>query len=111
MEKFKQEVLEKKQSNFFMSYDGVLGYKGGRICVANDEEIKKQILYEAHNSPYVMHPGTTKMYRDLRKHFWWPGMKRDMVKYVTRFLICQQVKAEHQRPGGMLQSLDIPEWK
>ena len=61
MEKFKQEVLEKKQSNFFMSEDGVLGYKGKRICMPNDEDIKKQILYEAHNTSYVMHLGTTKM--------------------------------------------------
>ena len=41
IEKFKQVVLEKKQSNFFVLEDGVLGYKGGRICVSNDEEIKK----------------------------------------------------------------------
>ena len=66
----------------------MLGYKGGRICVPNDEEIKKQILYEAHNTPYAMHPGTTKMYRDLKKHFWWPRMKRDVVGYVARCLTC-----------------------
>ena len=88
-----------------------MGYKGVRICVPNDEEIKKQILYKAHNTLYTMHPGTTKMYRDLKKHFWWPRMKRDMVEYVERCLTCQQVKAEHQRPGGMLQPLKIPEWK
>ena len=89
----------------------MLGYKGGRICVPNDEEIKKQILYTVHNTSYVMYPGTTKMYRDLKKHFWWPRMKRDMVEYVARCLTCQQVKVEHQRPGGMLQPLEIPEWK
>ena len=75
----------------------------------NDEEIKKQILCETYNTPYVMHPGITKMYRDLKKHFWWPGMKRDVVKYVARCLTCQQVKAEHQRPGGILQPLNIPD--
>ena len=111
IEGFKQEVLEKKQSDFFISEDGVLGYKGGRICVPNDEEIKKQILYEAHNTPYAMHLGITKMYRDLKKHFWWSKMKRNVVEYVARCLTCQQVKAEHQRPGGMLQPLKIPEWK
>ena len=58
-----------------------------------------------------MHPGTTNMYRDLKKHFWSPKMKRDVVEYVARCLTCQQVKAKHQRPGGMLQPLDIPEWK
>ena len=89
----------------------MLGYKGGRICVSNDEKIKKLILYEAHNTLYAKHPGTTKMYRDLKKHFSWPGMKKNMVDYVVRCLTCQQVKAEHQRPSGMLQPLDIPEWK
>ena len=77
----------------------------------NDEEIKKQILYEAHNTPYAMHSGTIKMYRDLKKHFWWLRMKRDVVEYVARCLTCQQVKAELQRPGGLLQPLSIPEWK
>ena len=49
--------------------------------MSNDEEIKKQILYKAHNTPYAMHSSTTKMYRDLKKHFWWLGMKKDAVKY------------------------------
>ena len=84
IEGFKQAVLEKKQSNFFILEDGVLGYKGGRICVLNDDEIKKQILYEAHNTPYTVAPGTTKMYRDLKKHFWWSGVKKDVVEYVAR---------------------------
>ena len=88
-----------------------MGYKGWRICLLNDEEITKQILYKAHNTPYTMHPGTTKMYRDLKKHFWWLRVKRGMVEYVARCLTCQQVKAKHQRPGGMLQHLKIPEWK
>ena len=69
MEKFKQKAWEERRSNFFVLEDGVMGYKGGRICVPNDEEVKKQILYEAHNTPYAMHPGTTKMSRDLKKHF------------------------------------------
>ena len=70
-----------------------------------------KILYEAHNTPYTMHLGTTKMYRDLKKHFWWPGMKKDVVEYVSKCLTCQQVKAKHQRPGGLLQPLEILEWK
>ena len=77
----------------------------------NDEEIKRQILYETHNTPYAMNLGTTKMYKDLKKHFWWPRMKKDVVKYVARCLTCQQVKVEHQRPGGLLQPLSILEWK
>ena len=51
------------------------------------------------------------MYRDLREHFWWNGMKREVAQHVAKCLVCQQVKAEHRRPGGLLQPLPIPEWK
>ena len=51
------------------------------------------------------------MYQDLKQHYWCPGMKRDVIAYVERCLTCQQVKAEHQRPAGLLQPLEIPEWK
>ena len=75
--------------------DGLLGYKGRRICLPNDEEIKKHILYEAYNTLYTTHPRTTKIYRDLKSHFWWPSMKRDMTNYVAKYLTYQQLKAEH----------------
>ena len=58
-----------------------------------------------------MHPGSTKMYQDLKEKFWWSGLKRDVAKYVSICLTCQRVKAEHQRPGGVLQPIQIPEWK
>ena len=58
-----------------------------------------------------MHPGTTKMDQDLKKYFWWPGMKKETAEYVAHCLTCQQTKAEHQRPAGLLQPLEIPEWK
>ena len=64
-----------------------------------------------HTTPYLIHPGATKMYQDLKSLYWWSGMKRDVVEYVSRCLTCQQVKAEHQRPSGLLQSLWISEWK
>ena len=51
------------------------------------------------------------MYRDLKRNFWWPGMKREVADYVVRCATFQLVKVEHQRPGGTLQPLDIPEWK
>ncbi|RVX08770.1 Transposon Tf2-2 polyprotein [Vitis vinifera] len=53
----------------------------------------------------------TKMYKDLRQNYWWSGMKRDIAQFVAQCLVCQQVKAEHQRPAGSLQPLAIPEWK
>ncbi|WP_265645604.1 integrase zinc binding domain-containing protein, partial [Escherichia coli] len=68
-------------------------------------------MSEAHETPYSMHPGSTKMYNDLKKSYWWQGLKRDVAKFVGRCITCQQVKAEHQRPGGVLQPIQIPEWK
>ena len=87
--KIKEEILEGKRTDFKVSVDGVLGFNG-RLCVPANEELKQQILHEAHNTPYSVHPGTTKMYQDLKRLFWWPGMKRDVVKYVEKCLTCQK---------------------
>ncbi len=51
------------------------------------------------------------MYHNLKLHYWWPGMKKDIADYVTKWLTCQQVKVEHQVPLGFLQPICIPEWK
>ena len=83
----------------------------GRVCVPRVDDLIHTILTEAHNSRYSIHPGATKMYRDLKQHFWWSRMKRDIVEFVAQCLNCQQVKYEHQRPGGILQRMPIPEWK
>ncbi|GJX76128.1 putative reverse transcriptase domain-containing protein [Tanacetum coccineum] len=66
---------------------------------------------EAHKSKYSVHPGADKMYYDLRDRYWWPGMKKDIAEYVSRCLTCLKVKAEHQRPSGLLQQPEIPIWK
>ena len=58
-----------------------------------------------------VHPGSTKMYQDLRQRFWWTQMKREIARYVAECDVYRRVKAEHQRPAGTLQSLSIPEWK
>jgi hypothetical protein len=73
--------------------------------------IKELILREAHDSAYSIHPGSTKMHKDLRTRYWWYGMKRDVAEYVTICDTCQRVKGEHQRPAILLQPLKIPEWK
>jgi len=59
--------------------------------------------------PCNIPPGGTKMYRDLRQHFWWHGMKREIARFVSKCPVCQQVKIEHQRTAGLLQPLPIPE--
>ncbi|KAI3762604.1 hypothetical protein L1987_53041 [Smallanthus sonchifolius] len=83
----------------------------GWVWIPMGGELRTKILDEAHKSRYSIHPGTNKMYQDLRKEYWWPGMKLDVTKYVSKCLTCSQVKAEHQKPYGKIQPLDIPEWK
>nr|GFD21018.1 putative reverse transcriptase domain-containing protein [Tanacetum cinerariifolium] len=79
--------------------------------VENHATLREALLTEAHSSPFSVHPGSTKMYHDLKQYFWWSGIKRDVAMFVARCLICQQVKIEHQRASGLLQKLDIPVWK
>ena len=76
-----------------------------------DDEFKKSIFEEAHKGSFAMHPGSTKMYQDLKTSYWWSGMKRDVSEFVTKCMVCQKVKAEHQVPSGLLQPIKIPEWK
>ncbi|KAK5802526.1 hypothetical protein PVK06_030126 [Gossypium arboreum] len=99
-----------KDSEFQIDDDDCLRFKS-RLCVPKNSELISIILNEAHCSRMAIHPGSTKMYNDLKRRFWWHGMKRDISDFVSRCLICQQVKAEHQVPSGLLQSITIPEWK
>ncbi|GJT73668.1 putative reverse transcriptase domain-containing protein [Tanacetum coccineum] len=66
---------------------------------------------EAHTKRYSVHPGADKMYYDLQDMYWWPGMKKEIAIYVNKCLTCAKVKAKHQRPSGLLQQPEIPEWK
>jgi hypothetical protein len=82
-----------------------------RICVPDVDHLREKILQEADNSAYSIHPGSTKMYQDLKERYWWYGMKRDVAAHVALCDMCQRVNAEHQRPAGLLQPLKVPEWK
>jgi hypothetical protein len=82
-----------------------------RVCVPDDRELKQLILQEAHESPYSIHPGSTKMYLDLKEKYWWVSMKWEIAEFVALCDVCQRVKEEHQRPVGLLQPLQVPEWK
>ena len=77
-------------------------YYRDRVCVPNDDELKKFILEEAHGGSFSMHPGSTKMYQDLKTSYWWSGMKIDVSEFVTKCMVGQKVKAEHQVPSGLL---------
>jgi hypothetical protein len=79
--------------------------------VPKNFEVHRKIIDEAHCSRYSIHPGTNKMYQDLKESFWWTRMKIEIVKYVSECDTCRRVKADHLRPVGNLQPLSIPEWK
>ncbi|GJW16252.1 putative reverse transcriptase domain-containing protein [Tanacetum coccineum] len=69
------------------------------------------IMRESHKSKYSIYSGVDKMYQDMKKLYWWPNMKADIATYVSKFLTCAKVKAEHQRPLGLLVQPEIPQWK
>ena len=100
-----------KEIEFTVNEDGVLYYKD-RVCVLDDYDLRKAVLEEAHSGSFVIHLGSTKMYQDLKMSFWWSGMKRDVSEFVTKCLVCQRVKAEHQVPsivwGKLQEALDTP---
>ena len=108
--RIRDKVLRGEAKEAIIDEEGVLRLKG-RVCVPCVDDLINTILTEAHSSRYSIHPGATKMYRDLKQHFWWSRMKRDIVDFVAQCPNCQQVKYEHQSPGGTLQRMSIPEWK
>jgi hypothetical protein len=79
--------------------------------VPKKDALKKKILDEAHTSWYSIHPGSTKMYHDLRQQFWWMRMKHEIACFVFECDNCQKVKADYMKPGGLMHPLSIPKWK
>ena len=75
------------------------------------DNLREDTLKEAHYAAYSVHPDSTKMYHIIKDLYWWDGMKKDVANFISKYLTCQQVKAEHQKPSGKLQPLPIPEWK
>ncbi|GJT58011.1 putative reverse transcriptase domain-containing protein [Tanacetum coccineum] len=104
------EWLRGLETHFERRDDGGI-YFFDRIWIPAVGGIRKLIMDEAHTSRYSVHPGADKMYYDLRDLYWWPGMKRDIAEYVSKCLTCSKIKAEHQKPSGLLQQPKIPEWK
>ncbi|GKB48193.1 putative reverse transcriptase domain-containing protein [Tanacetum coccineum] len=83
----------------------------GRSWLPCYGDLRSMIMYESHKSKYSIHPCSEKMYQDVKKLYWWPNMEADITTYVNKYLTCARVKAEHQRPSGLLVQLEIPEWK
>jgi hypothetical protein len=101
-----QLIIDGKGPNFREDAEGMVWFKD-RLCVPDITSIQELILKEAHETAYSIHPGSEKMYQDLKKRSWWYGMKREIAEYVARCDSCQRIKSEHQRPAGLLHPLQI----
>nr|GFA47130.1 putative reverse transcriptase domain-containing protein [Tanacetum cinerariifolium] len=102
-EKVRTEKLEPRT-------DGTLCLNG-RSWLPCYGDLQTVIVHESHKSKYSIHSGSDKMYQDMKKLYWWPNMKADIATYVSKCLTCVKVKAEHQKPSGLLVQPKIPEWK
>ncbi|GJT90832.1 putative reverse transcriptase domain-containing protein [Tanacetum coccineum] len=102
-EKLRTEKLEPRT-------DGTLCLNG-RSWLPCYGDLRTMIMHESHKSKYSIHPGFDKIYQDMKKLYWWPNMKANIATYVSKCLTCAKVKAEHQRPPGLLVQPEIPQWK
>ncbi|KAF5790439.1 putative nucleotidyltransferase, Ribonuclease H [Helianthus annuus] len=98
-----RQRLERKENDAY--------YVNGRIWVPLYGDLRELVMDEAHKSRYSVHPGSDKMYHDLKTTYWWPGMKASIATYVGKCLTCARVKVEYQKPSGPLQQPEIPKWK
>jgi hypothetical protein len=105
------EKIEAGKANCFRKDDQDIVWFNDRIVVPKDADVRQQILDEAHLSRYFIHPGSTKMYQDLKQHYLWTKIKIDIARYVARCDTCRCVKAIHMKTVGPLQSFPIPTWK
>ncbi|GJT21747.1 putative reverse transcriptase domain-containing protein [Tanacetum coccineum] len=96
--KFPEAIREQKLEP---RADGTLCLNG-RSWLPCYGDLRTVIMHESHKSKYSIHPGSDKMYQDMKKLYWWPNMKADIATYVSKCLTCAKVKAEHQRPSGLL---------
>jgi hypothetical protein len=110
IQEIKDLITEGRGPDFTEDEQGTILFKN-RICVPEIDSLCETILKEAHDSAYSIHPCSTKMYQDLKQKYWWYGLKKDVASHVALCDVCQRVKAEHQRPAGLLHPLKIPEWK
>jgi hypothetical protein len=105
-----KEMLEQKVDKykcFRQDSKGVLWFED-RLVVSKNPELRRKLLDEDHLSKFFMHPGSNKMYHDLRSLYWWTRMKREIAKYVSKCDTCQRIKASHLKVAGTLQPLPIP---
>nr|GEV55022.1 putative reverse transcriptase domain-containing protein [Tanacetum cinerariifolium] len=110
-ENVKAENLGRLLKPIFKSRSNGIRCFKGRIWLPLLGGIRDMIMHESHKSKYSIHPGSDKMYQDLKKLYWWPNMKANIANFVSKCLTCAKVKAEHRKPFGLLHQPKIPEWK
>ncbi|KAF5798046.1 putative nucleotidyltransferase, Ribonuclease H [Helianthus annuus] len=104
------EALRGSRQRMEQKEDGAY-YVTGRIWVPLYGGLRELVMDEAHKSRYSVHPGSDKMYHDIKTTYWWPSMKAHIATYVGKCLTCARVKVEYQKPAGLLQQPKIPQWK
>ncbi|GJQ92731.1 putative reverse transcriptase domain-containing protein [Tanacetum coccineum] len=102
-EKPRKEKLERRADRTLC-----LNNKSWLLCYGS---LRTLIMHESHKSKYSVHPGSDKIYQDIKQLYWWPNMKADITTYVSKCLMCLKVKAEHQKPSSLLVQPEIPQWK
>ncbi|GJV59449.1 putative reverse transcriptase domain-containing protein [Tanacetum coccineum] len=102
-EKPKKEKLEPRADDTLC-----LNNRSWFPCYGN---LRTLIMHESYKSKYSVHPGSDKIYQDMKQLYWWPNMKADIATYVSKCLTCLRVKAEHQKPSRLLVQPAIPQWK
>ncbi|GJV03186.1 putative reverse transcriptase domain-containing protein [Tanacetum coccineum] len=89
----------------------------GTLCLHNRSwipcygDLRSVIMHESHKSKYSIHPGSEKMYQDVKKLFWWPNMKADIATDVSKCLTCARVKVQNIKGPRIASLPEIPEWK
>nr|GFA01308.1 retrotransposon protein, putative, Ty3-gypsy subclass [Tanacetum cinerariifolium] len=110
-ENVKAENLGRLLKPIFEIRSNGIQYFKGRLRLPLFGGIRDMVMHESHKSKYSIHLGSDKMYQDLKKFYWWPNMKADIATFISKCLTCAKVKAEHQKPSGLLQQPEILEWK
>ena len=80
VERIKLDLAEGKPSPFTIAEDGALYFKDRLVvpCKSKNNDMTQEVMKEAHDTPLSIHPGSTKMYQDIRQRFWWSKMKQDI---------------------------------
>jgi len=107
LKRIKENLGKGKSPRFEVYEDGTLWFHN-HLCIPKNEELRKNILEEAHNTRDLMHPRGTQMYIDLRQYIWWNNMKKEITKYMDKYMNRHKVKAEDQRLMGEPRPFEIP---